>query len=427
MMLKGKLLTRFHEGKYPLGMHEKRNFNTLFVKGERSAMKRFMAPIVMSILLASLPVVPGGLPSSPPPAAAQAVPTLLSAAPTPAALAAAKPPPHEKWAVEFKKWETRTYQAAKQEGRAVWYSVDPKPTEEALIQAFRKRYPGIALERQAGRGSELAAKIRTEQDARRVVADFYPVASSVTRSLAADGRIEHFIPPLAMEPGVRWFVDPLVDEKEFSGKPFPFVLGHSPCGIMINTRLVPPGKEPKSWKDILDPQWRGNIIFHDPRVGGYGNRTWFSMRAIYGEAFLKQLVAQDLVLERQYNLMAMGVARGEYSIGVGVTPREVAPVESAPVKYYAAAEGTPLTVATAVLVKGAPHPNAAKLFLNFLLSKEAQDILGESGARTPNRVGSRLRSALQSLEGQKLLITSVQEEIEGLSQAQEDAKKYFGK
>ncbi|MBI2361634.1 MAG: extracellular solute-binding protein [Deltaproteobacteria bacterium] len=341
--------------------------------------------------------------------------------------AAAKPSPHEKWAAEFKKWETETYQAAKQEGKAVWYSVDPKATEESLIEAFRKKYPGISLERQAGRGSELGAKIRTEQDAGRIVADFYPVASSVTRTLAAEGRIEHFIPPLATEPGVRWYVDPLVDQKEFSGKPFPFVLGHSPIGIMINTQLVPPDKEPKSWKDLLDPQWKGKIIFHDPRVGGYGNRTWFSMKAIHGEEFWKRLVAQDLVVDRQYNLMAMGVARGEYSIGVGVSPREVAPVESAPVKFYTAAEGTPLTVATAILVKGGPHPNAAKLFLNFLLSKEAQDILGKSGARTPNRAGSQLRSPLQNLEGQKLLITSVAEEIKGLSQVQQDAKKYLGK
>jgi iron(III) transport system substrate-binding protein len=333
----------------------------------------------------------------------------------------------EEWNARFKEWEQKSYAAAQQEGRVVWYSVDPKPTEDAIAAAWGKRYPGVQLDIQSGRGGALQGRIITEQDGNQVQGDLFIVATSSLRSLARRERIDHFIPPNATRPGVKWLIDPLLDLQAFNGKPFPVVVAMTPQGMLYNTQRVAPDEVPSSWLDLLDPRWKGRLILHDPRYPGYGNRHFFAMRQMHGEEYWKKLLAQNPPVDREYNLIAQSVAAGEYDLAVGMSPREYAMVEAAPVKLRFAKEGTPLTVAGAVIIKGAPHPNAARLFVNFYMSKEVQDIIGSDGARTPNLVGAKLRYDVQELSGHKLLVTSVEEEVDGFTKARKEVEAYIGR
>ena len=145
--------------------------------------------------------------------------------------------------------------------------------------------------------------------------------------------------------------------------------------VWINTDLVKDG-EIKSVKDLLDPKWKGKIISADPRTHGQGfiPATIISLR--YGNDILKQIwVDQEVALSRDTRQITEGLVRGKYAAAIGVTPADLQRFldEGAGknVKGLFIDSSAPL-LRSITLANKAPHPNAAKLFLNWFLTKEGQ-------------------------------------------------------
>jgi ABC-type Fe3+ transport system substrate-binding protein len=160
--------------------------------------------------------------------------------------------------------------------------------------------------------------------------------------------------------------------------------------IWYNTELVKP-EEFRSFNDLLHPKWVGKIGYLDPRTPGSGTSIWSFLWQLRGEAFVRKLAGQKLYLSRDQRVLAESLAKGKVSLVIGLTYYSFLPFLKAglPVKplpnprdevYVSGGSGH------VTIIKGAPHPNAAKVFVNWFLSKEGQEIFGKAMGQGTRRL-----------------------------------------
>jgi ABC-type Fe3+ transport system substrate-binding protein len=149
-----------------------------------------------------------------------------------------------------------------------------------------------------------------------------------------------------------------------------------------NSDAVQPG-EISSYEDLLQPKWKGKIGFFDPRIPSAGQGLWGFLMKNKGKEFLQRLAKQDLFIHRDGQQLAVGLAKGTLAVALGLSQRFVDPYikSGLPIKVL-------LTVkeelsgsngfGTVAIMKNAPHPNAAKVYINWLLSKEGQELYGKA-------------------------------------------------
>ena len=146
--------------------------------------------------------------------------------------------------------------------------------------------------------------------------------------------------------------------------------------VWYNSTLVKP-EEIVSWDSLLNPKWKGRIAILDPRSPGSGESTWAFLLKIKGEQFLTKLAAQEMLVGRNLRQLGEAVARGKSAISIGLSYYTYVPFIKAglPVRplsaikegYYAASGSGNLAI-----LRNVSHPNATKVFVNWLLSKEGQ-------------------------------------------------------
>jgi iron(III) transport system substrate-binding protein len=136
--------------------------------------------------------------------------------------------------------------------------------------------------------------------------------------------------------------------------------------------MVPAGQEPKSWKDLTDPKWKGKIL-SDEMIFPSGGQSWFAvMLKTFGREFHEALAKLDLQYDRNIPGKAQRVARGEFAISIPFNVQEIARLKGLPVKAIIPAEGSPYTPVAIAMIKGAQNPNAALLFMDHMLSDDVQ-------------------------------------------------------
>ena len=280
-------------------------------------------------------------------------------------------------------WQ-KVVEAAQKEGKLTIYSYNfTSDVGVAVSKGFNNKY-GIPVDIITGRGSEIAERIRTEQRIGSAVADLMDANSLQISNLKDAGLTVSSKEIPVLQEKDAWQVNPTVDSQ-----------GHilmnnlSYYDAWINTRLVKPNEEPRSLREMAQPKWKGKLIMHDPVFSS----------AVY-EVFIRLLRRNFIDLE---TLRALGknvdnfainapsaaadVAKGTYAIQPAMSVSTYTPfmVEGAPVKAIPLEEGTVISDLSIAAIKGSPHPNAAKLFNNWLLSQEGQTIylkvLGGTSAR----------------------------------------------
>jgi iron(III) transport system substrate-binding protein len=274
-------------------------------------------------------------------------------------------------------WD-RVIEAADREGKVVVSIPTSADLRKELAAGFKSRYPGIALELNAARGAANVVKIVEEQKAGAHNFDLHiGGTTSIITGLLRNQLLEPVMPSMVLAE-VRgeknwWGGHIWADNAKKYIYSFTAYMTET---IWYNTTLVKP-EEISSWDSLLNPKWREKIAILDPRSPGSGESTWAFLWRIKGEEFLAKLAAQEMLVGRNQRQLGEAVARGKSAVSIGLSYYTYLPFIKAglPVKpiskvkegYYAASGS-----GCVVLLKNAPHPNASKVFLNWLLSQDGQ-------------------------------------------------------
>jgi iron(III) transport system substrate-binding protein len=279
--------------------------------------------------------------------------------------AAAVPAPARAQDAEWKK----VVDAAKKEGKVVVYNgAVGTPVLPKVGAAFEAKY-GVRMELLEARASELRERIRTEQASGKILGDVSHNGSTTTALQLAEGT---FQPHGALPNGKRPVAPFATDEIRI---PI-YVITY---GILVNTDMVKPGEEPKSWQDLVNPRWKGKLLSDDMRALGGGAVFFMVTTQKLGKEYHEKLAQQQPHMNRDLRGNYPRVARGEYPVYFPFTLPDSLDLKGLPVKAIMPPEGSPYVRFDGALFKGAPHPNAARLFLDFLLSDEAQLLYANLG------------------------------------------------
>jgi len=287
-------------------------------------------------------------------------------------------------------WD-KIVEAARKEGKVTVSVPASAEVKRQLEENFRKRY-GIEVEIFTSRGSTAVRRMADEFKAGVRHFDLHiGGSSSIVSGMLDEGIID------AIEP---WLVLPEVkDPKQWwgghlwvdSAKRFIYMFqAYLPESIWYNTDLVK-ANEIRSLDDFLNPKWKGKIGYLDPRTPGGGDSNWSYMWQVKGEEYLKQLAAQDLYLGRDQRVLSESLARGRVAIMIGNTYYSYAPFLKAglPVKSLPTVkEGTFGTGGSGnlAIIKAPAHPNSTKVFVNWLLSREGQEVMGRALGQATRRL-----------------------------------------
>ena len=269
-------------------------------------------------------------------------------------------------------WQ-KTIASAKKEGKLTIYSYTfLGDIGLAISKAFTDRY-GIKVDIITGRGAEQLERLKTEQRMHQMLADVFESASTHTLNAKKMGLTANSKDlPVLQEKGV-WVIEPLNFDSDGNALQYTYHLGT----VHINTKLVKTTEEPQSWYDLLNAGWKGKIAAPDPTLstGLYNYLLPITSRGLLRQGFIEELAAQKLVLGRSPRDVADFLARGEYPLGISSTSDSaVFMAEGAPIKALAMKEGIVVSGLAFSVVKDSPNPNAARLFANWLLSPEGQQV-----------------------------------------------------
>jgi iron(III) transport system substrate-binding protein len=259
--------------------------------------------------------------------------------------------------------------AAKKEGTVVWYTtliVDQ--LVRPIAAAFEKKYPGVHVQFSRANSTETAIKIINEAKAGKVQSDVFD-GTNTSEVLKKEGLVQPFLPDSAKN-WPKQVADP--DGWWVATNVYVLTPGY-------NTDLVPKSAAPKTYQDLLDPKWKGKLVWNGSvstsgAPGFVGNVLTF-MGEDKGMVYLKKLSAQKIVnLNVSARQVLDQVIAGEYPIALQIFNHHtvISAKKGAPVDWIKMEPAT-VVLQVASLAKGAPHPNAGKLLLDYLVSHEGQE------------------------------------------------------
>jgi iron(III) transport system substrate-binding protein len=255
-------------------------------------------------------------------------------------------------------------EGAKKEGQLVFYAGIPIPDAQAILSALERKYPFIKTTFYRATGSALVSRIQTEQRAGTHTWDVMNATGFEPYVLVEQGYFAKYDAPerKAFPEG----------HKDSEG--YWTTMYTSPMVVTYNTGLVSLGELPKEYFDLLKPNWKGRLGLDSSDLEWYANlrKVWGAEKA---QKFLAGLRAQDIRLVQGRSLLTNLLSGGEVAILVNNFLQNVieAKRKGSPVEFLALDP----VISAAGLVginKSAPHPNAARLFTDFVLSKEGQEL-----------------------------------------------------
>lgn len=278
-------------------------------------------------------------------------------------------------------WD-KTLSAAKREGKLVVYTSDIPAARNLYTKVMSEKY-GLETEFVVGTGTEMSQKLFSE---RRVGLYYGDISLVGAQNAVAEQLPEGVLDPL--RPAL--LLPEVLDTKNWYGNKLPFwggehvipLRGDPRRPIALNTSLVKP-EEIVSYKDLLNPKFKGKIVMGDPTVTGATNVTVVGVAEyITGFDFFRELAKQQVFIIRNDRQVAEWLAHGKYAIVFGGRSDILSGFqkEGAPIIEIIPKEGCFIEAGArsiAVINKG-PHPNAARIFVNWLLSKEGQTVFAES-------------------------------------------------
>jgi iron(III) transport system substrate-binding protein len=283
--------------------------------------------------------------------------------------------------------------AARSEGKVVVVGPPTQEMRQRLPAAFKAQY-GITVEYIGGRSNDVAARMRAERNAGVYSVDAVLSGIDSMSSFFYKEKMLAPLRPVLMLPevvdgskwkkGKLWFVDP--DDQ------YVLRIANSISNLFhINTDFVKPG-DLKTAQDLLDPKWKGRIALEDPIVTGSGSNHAAHLYLQLGADFIKKLyIDQRPMLSRDNRVLTDALLRGTHPIVLGAEDSDVDKMakEGAHVELLQGFADLPAPVSSGyghlALINNAPHPNAAKVFVNWMASKEGAELYSRARGAASTR------------------------------------------
>ena len=272
---------------------------------------------------------------------------------------------------------TKLIAAAKAEGSVNWYSAIPIASSEYAAQQFQNEY-GIHVNLLSLSGGPLVQRFASEAQAGDFNAD-------VLVSTDLDPQATSTFIPNGWLTTIRKAGIPEIDSKTF---PSAYIgtntatISYIPWVIAYNTNLVSKQDAPKTFADLANPKWKGKILTSDPSASVAYVQFWDRIQKVYGTKTLKGIGANDPKFEASAAAAAQDLAAGEGEVNAPTSVPAIQAVISAgaPVAYIAAPHTTGAQMEIGMIPSNkAPHPNAARLFANWLLSPAGDKAVAQVG------------------------------------------------
>ena len=289
--------------------------------------------------------------------------------------------------------------AAKQEGAVVFYTSVDVVVAEKMTAAFTAAFPDIRLRIERSGAERILQRLMQEYGSGLHQADV--VESSDITSFVdwkARGWLAPFVPDAV---AAVW----PVEERDPDGC-FASVRAHL-CVIGYNTRQVKPEAAPRSYADLLLPQWRMRIVKAHPAYSGTILTSTFALVHAIGWEYFEKLAKQRVMQVQSSTEPPKKITQGERSVMADGNEYNAFALREAgePIEIVYPLEGTPLVPGQAGVLKDAPHPNAARLFATFLFSRDCQQLMIDAGGLRSFHPATVLKAGRIPLADIKLLRT----------------------
>lgn len=288
-------------------------------------------------------------------------------------------------------------EGAAKEGKFVWYSAMSLNDSKPMLDAFQKQYPFIKAELYRAGGKQIMNRVINE--ARAGHWQFDAVNASGVNILAQQKLIAPYISPEANA-----YIPEYKDPAGYWTAIYTSLLVPG-----YNTRLIAEADAPKSWEEFLDAKWKGKITIEDE------DYTWFAtLLSTWGKDrthdYMRKLARQDIQWRRGHELMTNLMVSGELPLGIVYAhSMEAMKKKGAPVDWVNTVDPVVVVPITIGLSAQAKNPNAAKLFIDFILSKRGQEMVSSF-----NRISARadVKPLSPKLDQKKLKIRVVPDDLE---------------
>ena len=272
-------------------------------------------------------------------------------------------------------------EGAKHEGKLSIYHSPNVSGYADLIRKFKERYPFIGVESLQASASKLLIRILAEDKAKKYIPDIIDTRGFGINIMKEKGLLLKYaapnfrsIPSEFLDPDGYYWANCVAIQS-----------------VAYNTRVVLPGDAPKSLDDLLQPRWKGKLFLDDGDYEWYANMLTIMGRE-KGLEFMKKLSRQNIQFRFGKLLMAQLVAAGEIPVFLTASGHTMEQLreKGAPVKWVPI---DPLIgqVGSMGITSHGAHPNAAKLFVNFLASREGQELISNSFGKNPTRLDTKHR------------------------------------
>jgi iron(III) transport system substrate-binding protein len=305
-------------------------------------------------------------------------------------------------------------EAARKEGKVVWYTSLALPSAEKVAKLFETAYPGLKVEVHRTGSERILSRVMQELQAGIKNVDVVHTSDAGHFVLLKGKNLLLKYTPAGVEGFPAGF-------KDRDG--YYYGLRATVSVIAYNTKAVSAAEAPKTWKDLLDPRWKGKMVTAHPGYSGVIATHVLALVNQYGWDYFKQLAQNRLMLVQSAVDPSGVVASGERAVAVdgGEYTFYQTKKKGNPIEIVYPREGVPLIVSPTAITSFSAHPNAAKLFTDFSFSREVQQVMADSEGLYTGHPEVKYPTDKPKLTDLKLLSVDPEE----LEKRNEEIKKRF--
>jgi iron(III) transport system substrate-binding protein len=311
-------------------------------------------------------------------------------------------------------------EAAKKEGKVVFYTSIEVQVGEKIAKAFETKYPGIDVQVERSGSERIFQRLGQEYTSKIYNAD---VVSTSDAAHFIIWKRDGWLMPHVPEDVVKHFPK---EQQEPDGAYAPWRVSLSVMGY--NTKLVKPEEAPQGFVDLLDPKWAGKIVKAHPSYSGTALTATFQIARDVGWDYIEKLAKQRVMQVQSSTEPPKKLALGERAIMADGNEYVllVMKKDGNPVEPIYPKEGSPLVISPSAIMKEAPHPNAAKLFQNYLFSLEGQQALIDIGLMRSFHDQAKEPAGIPTFQDIKVMKEDAAAVVDQVEKIKERYRKAFG-